>query len=339
MKALVTGGGGFLGKAIVLKLLERGDNIRSFSRGDYPELRKLGVDVVHGDISDAEEVDLAVDGSDVVFHVASKPGIWGPYEEYHRTNVEGTENIITACRNHGIKRLVYTSSPSVVHSGGNVEGIDESTPYAEHFETHYPKTKAIAEQMVLKADSEELATVSLRPHLIWGPGDNHLIPRLIQRGRSGRLRKVGKKTHLVDSVYIDNAAEAHLLAADRLRPGSESLEKPILFHKGDPVDINELMSRIIATAGIPPIKRTVPPGFAYAVGWFFEIIYTLFRIKNEPPMTRFLAKQLSTAHWFDISAARQDLGYNPEISIEEGLKRLEQSFSDEHNLELINKAD
>jgi nucleoside-diphosphate-sugar epimerase len=328
MKALVTGGGGFLGKAIVLKLLERGDAVRSFSRGDYPELSKLGVEVVRGDISDAKEVDSAVDGSDVVFHVASKPGIWGPYEEYHRTNVDGTENIITACRNHGIKRLVYTSSPSVVHSGGNVEGIDESTPYAEHFETHYPKTKAIAEQMVLKANSEELATVALRPHLIWGPGDNHLIPRLIQRGRSGRLSKVGKKTHLVDSVYIDNAAEAHLLAADRLRPGSDIAGKAYFISQGEPVDISELMNRIIATAGIPPIKRTVPPNLAYASGWFFEIIYTLFRIKKEPPMTRFLAKQLSTAHWFDISAARRDIGYNPDVSIEEGLKRLEQSFRD-----------
>ena len=210
MKALVTGGGGFLGKAIVLKLLERGDEVCSFSRGDYPELRKLGVDVVRGDISDAESVGAAVDGTEVVFHVAAKPGIWGPYEEYHRTNVEGTENIITACRNHGVKRLVYTSSPSVVHSGGDVEGIDESTQYADHFETHYPKTKAIAEQMVLKADSKELATVALRPHLIWGPGDNNLVPRLIERGRSGRLRRVGKKQHLVDSTYIDNAAEAHL---------------------------------------------------------------------------------------------------------------------------------
>jgi len=326
MKALVTGGGGFLGKAIVLKLLERGYEVRSFSRGDYPELLKLGVVVVRGDISNAEDVNTAVDGSDVVFHVAAKPGIWGPYEEYHRTNVEGTENIITACRNHGIKRLVYTSSPSVVHSGGDVEGIDESEPYADHFETHYPKTKAIAEKMVLNANSKHFATVALRPHLIWGPGDNHLIPRLIQRGRSGRLSKVGKKTHLVDSVYIDNAAKAHLLAADRLRPGSDIAGKAYFISQGEPVDISELMNGIIATAGIPPIKRTVPPGLAYASGWFFEIIYTLFRIKKEPPMTRFLAKQLSTAHWFDISAARRDLGYKPKISIEEGLKRLAKSM-------------
>jgi nucleoside-diphosphate-sugar epimerase len=328
MKALVTGGGGFLGKAIVLQLLERGDEARSYSRGDYPELRKLGVDVQQGDIADAGGVSAAVEGCDVVFHIAGKPGIWGPYEEYYRTNVVGTENVLDACRQHAVARMVYTSSPSVVHGTGDVEGVDESTPYAEAFETHYPKTKAIAEQMVLEANSEELATVSLRPHLIWGPGDNHLIPRMIEKGKKGRLRRVGKKPHPVDSTYIDNAAKAHLLAADRLSPDSVIAGKAYFISQGEPVDVAELINLIIGTAGIPPMNRTVSPGLAHAVGWIIEMVYTLFRIKREPPMTRFLAKQLSTAHWFDISAARRDLGYNPDISIEEGLKRLEHYFRD-----------
>lgn len=326
MKALVTGGGGFLGKAIVMKLIERGDEVRSFSRGEYPELHKLGVDVVQGDIADPSAVHAAVANCEIVYHVAAKPGIWGPHEEYHRTNVTGTENVVSACKNHQVSRLVYTSSPSVVHSGGDVEGIDESTPYATHFETHYPRTKAIAEQMVLGANSETMATVALRPHLIWGPGDNHLVPRLIARGKAGRLRRVGKAPHLVDSTYIDNAAEAHLLAADRLKPGSTIGGKAYFISQGEPVDITELINRIIATADIPPITRTVSPGVAYAVGWVFEAIYSLFHVKKEPPMTRFLAKQLSTAHWFDISAARRDLGYSPDVSIAEGLKRLEQAF-------------
>ncbi len=326
MKALVTGGGGFLGKAIVLQLLERGDKVRSFSRGDYPELRKLGVDVMRGDISNATNVSAAVEGCDVVFHVAAKPGIWGSYEEYFRPNVIGTKNVISACKIHNVPRFVYTSSPSVVHSGGNVEGINESAPYAEHFETHYPKTKAIAEQMVLESNSQSLTTVALRPHLIWGPGDNHLIPRLISRGKSGRLKKVGKDLHPVDSTYIDNAAKAHLLAAERLEPNSAIAGKAYFISQGEPVDISELMNRIIATAGIPPIKHTVPPRLAYSIGWLFEVFYTLFRIKKEPPMTRFLAKQLSTAHWFDISAARRDLDYIPDVNIEEGLKRLEDYF-------------
>ncbi len=328
MKALVTGGGGFLGKAIVLQLLERGDEVCSYSRGLYPELSRLGVDVRQGDIADARTVGSAVKDCDVVFHVAAKPGIWGPYEEYHRTNVLGTENVLHACRRHKVMRLVYTSSPSVVHSGGDAEGVDESAPYPETFETHYPKTKALAEKMVLDANNKDIATVSIRPHLIWGPGDNHLIPRLIARGRSGRLSRVGKTPHLVDCTYIDNAAKAHLLAADRLRPGSEITGKAYFISQGEPVDIGQLIDLIIATAGIPPMRRTVPPGLAYAVGWIFEMLYTLFRIKNEPQMTRFLAKQLSTAHWFDISAARRDLGYNPDVSIAEGLRRLERSFRD-----------
>jgi len=326
MKALVTGGGGFLGKAIILKLLARGDAVRSFSRGDYPELRDRGVDVVHGDIADPSAVHSAVADCDVVFHVAAKPGIWGPYAEYHRTNVMGTKNVIEACKGHQVTRLVYTSTPSVVHSGGDVEGIDESRPYAKHFETHYPKTKAMAEQMVLASNSKEMGTVALRPHLIWGPGDNHLVPRLIERGKAGRLRRIGKTQHPVDSTYIDNAAMAHLLAANRLRPDAVIAGKAYFISQGEPVDISDLINRIIATAGIPPIKRTVSPSLAYTVGWILETIYTLFRIKNEPPMTRFLAKQLSTAHWFDISAARRDLGYSPDVSIAEGLKRLEQSF-------------
>jgi 2-alkyl-3-oxoalkanoate reductase len=332
MKALVTGGGGFLGKAIVSQLLARGDEVRSFSRGDYPDLRKLGVDVVQGDISDARAVASASEGCGIIFHVAAKNPYWGPYEEYYRTNVTGTENVITACREHGITRLVYTSTPSVVHSGGDVEGIDESAPYPEHFETHYPKTKAIAEQMVLNANGDDLATVAIRPHLIWGPGDPTFLPRFIARAKAGRLRKLGKKPHLVDCLYIDNAAEAHLLAADRLEPGSTIGGKAYFISQGEPIEIAKLMSLIIGTAGFPPIDRTVPPAVAYAAGWLLEMIYTLFRIQKEPPMTRFLAEQLSTSHWFDITAARRDLDYHPTVSIEQGLKRLEEWLRNQSSL-------
>jgi len=332
MKALVTGGGGFLGKAIASQLLARGDEVVSFSRGDYPELRKLGADVVRGDISDARAVASASKGCDIIFHVAARTGIWGPYEGYYRTNVTGTENVIAACRQHRITRLVYTSTPSVVHPGGDVAGMDESAPYPEHFETHYPKTKAIAEQAVLSADGNDLAAVAIRPHLIWGPGDPNFLPRLIARAKASRLRKVGKKPHLVDCIYIDNAAEAHLLAADRLSIGSAIAGKAYFISQGEPVDIAGLMSRIIGAAGLPPIDRSIPPAAAYAAGWLLEMLYTALRIRKEPPMTRFLARQLSTAHWFDITAARRDLDYHPAVSIEEGLKRLEEWLRDQPRL-------
>ena len=326
MKALVTGGGGFLGKAIARQLIKRGNQVRSFSRGDYPELRRLGIEVQRGNLADSKAVMAAVQGCDAVFHVAAKPGIWGAYSSYHATNVTGTENIIDACRKNRVSKLVYTSSPSVVFGGGNMEGVNESAPYPKTYQTHYPKTKAMAERKVLSANDNDLATVALRPHLIWGPGDPNFLPRLIERRKSGRLARIGTQPHLVDCIYIDNAVDAHILAQDRLYQGSPISGKAYFISQGEPIDIGELMDRIIGAAGLAPIDRTVPCSLAYAAGWLLEMIYGVFRLQREPPMTRFLAKQLSTAHWFDISAAQKELGYRPAISMEEGFRRLAESL-------------
>ena len=326
MKILVTGGGGFLGKAIVKRLLERGDRVRSFSRGDYPELRDLGAETHRGDLVDKSAVLAAVDGCGAVFHVAAKPGIWGDYRVYHAANVRGTRNVIEACLESGVSKLVYTSSPSVVFGGDSMEGVNESVPYPNCHPTNYLSTKAKAESMVLSANSSDLATLALRPHLIWGPGDPNFLPRLIDRRKSGRLAKLGKRPHLVDCIYIDNAADAHIVAADRLHPGSPISGKAYFISQGEPIDIGDLMDRILAAAGLDPIDRTVPEKLAYGVGWLLEFIYGILKIESEPPMTRFLAKQLSTAHWFDITAARKELGYTPAVSIEEGLSRLSESL-------------
>lgn len=322
MRALVTGGGGFLGQAICRQLRERGDDVRSLARGDYPELASLGVEAVRGDITDLAAVARAMAGCDVVFHVAAKAGVWGPAAEYEQINLHGTRNVLAACREAGIQRLVYTSSPSVVHAGGDQEGINESTPYPASCATHYPRTKAAAEQEVIAANGPELATVSLRPHLIWGPGDNHLVPRLIDRARSGRLRRVGPGTNRVDVVYIDNAAEAHLLAADRLSPGSPVAGKCYFISQGEPVNLWEFVNQILACADLPPLKKGVSLGTAKAIGGVLEAVYSLLGRRDEPPMTRFVAEQLGTSHWYDISAARRDLGYQPRVSTEEGLERM-----------------
>ncbi|MFO8047671.1 MAG: NAD-dependent epimerase/dehydratase family protein [Desulfosudaceae bacterium] len=326
MKALVTGGGGFLGGALVRQLVERGDTVRSFSRNHYPALQNLGVDQATGNLADAGAVDRAVAGCEIVYHVGAKAGIWGAFQEYYAVNVLGTQNIITACRKHGVPRLVYTSSPSVVFHGGDLEGVDESVPYADHFEAPYPETKARAEQMVLAANGESLATVALRPHLIFGPDDPHLFPRIVAKARSGRLRLIGDGSNQIDFVYVDNAARAHVLAGDKLAPGTSIGGKAYFITNGRPVSVKEIFDEIMNLYDLPPLTRRVSPKLAYFGGVIFEKIYKMLGIRAEPIITPFLARELSTAHWFDISAARQDLGYEPEITLEEGLERIKSSL-------------
>ncbi|QEL15142.1 NAD-dependent epimerase/dehydratase family protein [Limnoglobus roseus] len=326
MKALVTGGGGFLGGAIVRALRARGDTPISFTRSRYAWLDEIGVQQRLGDLTDLDAVDQAVAGCDVVIHVAAKAGVWGRYADYVATNITGTENVLAACRTQGVRKLVYTSTPSVVHTGVDIAGENESLPYAKHFDSYYPQTKAKAEQAVLAANGSDLATVALRPHLIWGPGDPHLIPRLLARARLGKLKRIGTREVKIDLTYVDNAADAHVLAADKLEIGSPIAGKAYFISNGDPVVMWTFLNRILADAGVPPVTKTVPGWVARLTGRALEAVYGLFRVAGEPSLTLFVAKQLSTSHWYDISAAKNDLGYDPQVSIEEGLKRLAASF-------------
>lgn len=317
---LVTGGGGFLGGAIIRQLLARGEQVRSLARGDYPALRELGVDVQRGDIADAAAVDRAVEGCSAVFHVAAKAGIWGAYEEFHSANVVGTANIIQACKKHGVQKLVYTSSPSVIDGGDPIEGIDESTPYPTEFGSAYSETKAKAEQMVLA--EKELTTIAIRPPFIWGPGDNQLAPRMIDRASKGRVVRIGRRDNLIDATYIDNAAAAHLLALD-----VEGIAGKVYFISDDnPIPVHEMVNHMIGAAGYPPASRVIPTPLAFGVASMVEGTYKLLRMPQEPPLTRFLVSQLSKPRWFDISAAKQDLGYRPVVDLEEGLARMRESL-------------
>lgn len=319
MIALVTGGGGFLGGAIVRRLVARGDTVRSFSRGEHP-----GTGAVHhrGDIADAGAVSTAAAGCDIVFHVAAKAGVGMNRKEYVRANVTGTENVLAACRAHGIRKLVFTSSPSVTFDGRDQDGVDETTPYPAHFLCPYAETKAAAERLVLAANTPDFATVALRPHLIWGPGDPHLVPRIVSRARAGKLRFVGPSKK-IDSVYIDNAADAHVLAADRLAPGAACAGRAYFISNGEPMPVDELINGILAAAHLPPVTARIGARMAYFVGWILERIYP----GDDPPLTRFVARQLATSHWFDLSAAKRDLGYAPGVSIAEGLRRLEAALT------------
>lgn len=319
---LVTGGSGFLGRAIIKQLREKGLTIRVLCRGDYPDLVAAGCQIFKGEVSDAELVNQSVKGCDLVFHVAAKAGIEEPYSEYERINFHGTLNVINACREHGVQRLVYTSSPSVVFAHGNVEGADESLPYPDHHDAYYPATKCMAEKAVLKANSAALATVALRPHLIWGPADNQLTPRLVAKAKAGRLKFVGDGKNKVDTIYIDNAADAHMLAAERLWPDSVIAGKAYFITNGDPRPISEITNLIIGAAGVAPVTATISPKIAWFAGLVFEVVYKTFKIKGEPPITRWVAGELSTAHWFNTAAARNDLNFTPKVSIELGIEKL-----------------
>ncbi|MBI4389393.1 MAG: NAD-dependent epimerase/dehydratase family protein [Nitrospinae bacterium] len=322
MRILVTGGGGFLGGAIARKLHERGDRVRVLGRRKYPSLPE-GVESVQADLRDREAVFKACENLDAVFHAAAVPGIWGDRREFFGVNVDGTRNVIDGCLRAAVKKLVFTSSPSVVYDNRDMENVDESVPYPRSYLCDYPRTKAIAERMVAEANGKDgLRTVSLRPHLIWGPGDPHLVPRILERARKGQLVRVGGGRNKVDLIYIDNAASAHIRACDFLEPGSSLEGRCYFVSDGQPAVLWDWIGLLLRRMGIPPVQRSVSYRTAYAMGAVMEAVYKGFGLRGEPRMTRFLASQLATSHYFDISRARRDFRYEPEVAPEEGMERL-----------------
>lgn len=324
MKILVTGGGGFLGQALCRGLLARGHEVVSFNRGRYHVLDALGVVQVQGDLASRDAVAAAAQGCDAVFHNAAKAGAWGSYQSYHLANVVGTDNVLAACRAHGIGKLVYTSTPSVTHRATHpVEGgTADTVPYGEGFKAPYAATKKIAEQAVLAANDAALATIALRPRLIWGVGDNQLLPRLVERANAGRLRFVGDGENRVDTTYIDNAAQAHFDAFEHLAPGAACAGRAYFISNGEPRTMRETLNGLLGAVGAPRVDKTIPFGVAYAAGVVCEGLWHALPLKGEPPMTRFLAEQLATTHWYDMAPARRDFGYVPQVTFDEGLARL-----------------
>lgn len=323
MRALVTGGSGFLGLYITEQLVDRGDQVRVFCRSRNARFGELGIDWYQGDVRDASAVTAACDGIEVVFHTAAIPGIWGALKRYFEVNTQGTLNVIAACKQQRVAKLVFTSSPSVIFDGADHENADENQPYSQKFLCDYPFTKMLAEGAVLSENTDEgLSTVALRPHLIWGPRDNHLIPRLIQRAKSGRLRRVGDGSNLISMTYVENAAHAHLMVADALSPNSPVAGQAYFINEPEPVNLWEWIDELLQLAGLPPVKKSISKKAAWRVGATLEAIYRLLRISREPSMTRFLASQLSGTHCYSIDKARCDFGYEPIVTVEEGMRRL-----------------
>jgi nucleoside-diphosphate-sugar epimerase len=323
MNVLVTGGGGFIGRYVVEKLVGRGDRVRVLGRNTYPELQRLGVETRQADLRSRESVENACRDMDCVFHIGSLTGIWGKREDFYQTNVMGTSHIISGCRKYGVSKIVYTSSPSVVYDQKDQINIDETASYPERYLCPYPETKAMAERMILEANGHQgLATTALRPHLVIGPGDANLIPRLLDRARKRRLMIIGDGTNMVDLTYVENVACAHLLAADGLHPHSPVAGEAFFITQGEPVVLWTWINQLLEKMGIPKIEKSISLAKAKKIGLIMEIIYRLGRLRGEPPMTRFLASQLGTSHFFNISKAKKYLHYEPPVSLKEGLNRI-----------------
>jgi nucleoside-diphosphate-sugar epimerase len=343
----ITGASGFIGGQIAARLLGEGRRVRVLARRPQPALEKLGAVVIIGDLADMAALRHGCENAATVFHVAGRVGVWGPAADFFRVNVEGTSNVIVACRAAGVPRLVYTSSPSVVYDGGDLAGVNESAPLCTSAPCAYPTSKAAAERLVQAAHSPALATVSLRPHLVWGPGDKNVVPRVLALARRGRLKIIGAGRNQVDVTHISNVVDAHLLAEQALSRchlirDTAPIEHPDDCHvlsdtpagvsgpggkayfitNGEPVVLWAWINELLRGLDVPEVKKHVSLGTAYFAGGVLEALWRALPLRGEPPMTRFVAKELATDHWFDISAARRDLNYQPRVTMAAGTAEL-----------------
>lgn len=319
----MTGGSSLLARRTAEALLARGDDVVLFQRGEA----SIDVPQVRGDVRDADVVRRALDGCDAVVHAAAKVGIVGSWEEFRSINVDGTANVIVAARELGLSRVVYVSTPSVSHAGHSLVGALADPPVTGRTDAHYAESKAVAERLAIGAASDALPVVAIRPHLVWGPGDTQLVGRIVERARAGRLALVGGGTALIDTTYIDNAASALVAALDAAVPGAACVGRAYVIANGEPRPIRELIEGILRAAGVSAEPKVVPLRLALGAGSVVEKIWARAKPDEEPPLTRFLAEQLGTAHWFDPRPARDDLGWRPTVTIDQGLAELAAWFA------------
>lgn len=312
MRVLLTGATSLLGRTTAATLLAAGHEVTVLQR------RPSGLPCreVLCDITDTQGVDAAARDQEAVLHLAAKVDVTGPWREFERVNVGGTRAVVEASRRAGVRRLVYVSSPSVAHAGEALEGVAAEPAAPALARSSYARSKGMAEQLALAADGSDLAVVAIRPHLVWGPGDTQLVGRIVERARAGRLVIVGTGAALIDTTVLPNAADA-LVAALTSPARSEAL----VVSNGEPRTVREILSRICLAMGVPPPARRVPAPVAKAAGVAVQAMWAGLG-RNEPPLTRFLAEQLSTAHWFDQRRTREALGWRPRVTLDEGFRAL-----------------
>ena len=315
MKVLVTGASGMLGRATAQALLDRGDEVTVLQR------RPAGLPCAEelADVADPAAVRRAATGQDAVVHLAAKVDVVGRWHEYARANVEGTRAVLAACRAAGVGRLVHVSSPSVAHAGAALAGVGAEPADPAGARGSYSRSKALAEREVLAADSAALAVLVVRPHLVWGPGDTQLVARIVDRARAGRLPLIGSGAALIDTTYVDNAADALVAAVDACGPVHG---EALVVSNGEPRPVGEVLTRLCRAAGVPGPRGRVPYRAAWLAGAVIDGAWSLARARSTPPLTRFLAEQLATAHWFDQRRTRAALGWTPRVSLAEGFARL-----------------
>lgn len=324
MKILVTGGGGFLGRHLVKMLIERGHQVESFSRSNHPVLDRLGIKSIKGDLKNYSQVLAACESKDAIFHVASKVGMWGKWKDFYEINVNGTKNILNAAKEANVPYLVYTSTPSVVFDKKDITGGNENLPYTKRPQNYYQKSKIMAEKMILSQN--EVKAVALRPHLIFGEDDPHIIPKIIEKAKAGKLFKIGDGQNLVDVTYVENAAHAHILALEKLMTNPKIFGNAYFIGQENPVNLWEFINSILSINNVPIVRKKVPLKMAYFFGVILENVYKLLGIRKDPPMTSFVALQMGTSHYFSHRNAQLELGYFPLVSLYQAIERLKRRF-------------
>lgn len=314
MKIIITGGRGFVGKALSQKFINSNHSIHTigrsshFTKSDFPE----NCQHHYFDLANAPIPEDIFKGTDLIFHIAAKAGVWGKYSDFYSSNVTATRNILSACKKYKVNKLIYTSTPSVVFSGQPIVSGTESLPYGSTGLSAYAETKCIAEHEILEAnDPGKLNTIALRPHLIWGEGDPHLLPRVIDRHKKGKLRIVGEGENKVDLTHVDNVVHAHICAMEALVKNTTLGGNAYFIGQNEPVNLWDWLNKIFSILDLPKLTKKISFQKAYLLGSSLEKIWSILHLKGEPPMTRFVASQLAHDHWFSIKSAKKDLGYEP----------------------------